>query len=253
MRTDVARLKAFYETPLGEMTARQIARRVAEFWPNLKGDTVVGLGYAAPVLDAIAAEADPGRTLALMPATQGAWPWPADGGGRTALTEEARLPLPDRSADRIVLLHAIEEAPAIEPLLREVWRVLADDGRVIAIAANRRGLWAQVESKPFGHGRPYSAAQLRRLLARAMLTVEQETHALYAPPSRRSMGFWPAEAAERFGRRWLSRFGGVVIADASKNLYGAAPTAAGARAARAGELVGAPVEQREARRDAGRD
>lgn len=228
MRVDVAALKSFYESQLGEVAARQIAREVAELWPRLAGETVVGVGYAPPVLDAILADAAPDRAIALMPAAQGAVAWPSPAAVATAMMRERQIPLADRSADRIVLLHALEDAGEVEPFLREVWRVLSDSGRLLAIAANRRGLWCRADAAPFGHGRPYSASQLRRTLTAAMFTVEQEAHALYLPPTRRALSLWSADAAERFGRRWLGGFGGVVMIDATKNMYGAAPTA-GAR------------------------
>ncbi len=242
MRTDVADMKAFYESQLGKVAARQLARCVAELWPNLKGETVVGLGYPPPVLEPILAEAGAERVLALMPAEQGAWAWPNAEGVLTALMQDGQIPLADRAADRIVLLHSLEDAADIRPFLRDIWRVLTDSGRLLVIAANRRGLWSNADATPFGSGRPYSLTQLRLTLEAATFAVDQEMHALYAPPSRRALALWSADAAERFGRRWLSALGGVVAVDARKSLYGAAATS-GARAARsANGLVGAPAD-----------
>ncbi len=45
-------------------------------------------------------------------------------------------------------------------LLREVWRVLAPSGRMMAIIPNRRGVWTRTDTTPFGHGRPYSRSQI---------------------------------------------------------------------------------------------
>lgn len=229
MRVEVDALKAFYASPLGRMAARQISRRTAEMWPNLKGQTVIGIGYATPVLDSIARTAGADRVAALMPAQQGAWRWPEVSGSDTtprtltALVEETALPLPDRSIDRIILLHALEDVETLQPFLREIWRVLTDSGCVLAIAASRRGLWCRSDASPFGHGRPYSMRQLRQALAQSMFTPEAEARALYALPSARALPVWSADAAERFGQRWLRRFGGVVMINASKSLYGAAP------------------------------
>lgn len=251
MHVDVLALKKFYASQLGEVAARQLARRVAEMWPNLAGQTVVGIGYPPPVLEAMAAAAKAERVLALMPAEQGAWAWPADASGATAVMREGHLPIADRAADRVVLLHVLEDVGQVQSFLREIWRVLADSGRLLAIAANRRGLWCRADSAPFGHGRPYSMRQLRQTLKAASFTVEQETHALYLPPSRRALSLWSADAAERFGGRWLSSFGGVAMIDASKSLYNAAPTArararvapgmAGASAGPAGVKTTAPT------------
>ncbi len=243
MRVDIAAMKAFYGSPLGEVAARQLARRMAELWPDLSNQTVVGIGYPPPVLEPILRTAGATRVLALMPAEQGAWPWPKGRPGATAMMRDGQLPLPDRSVDRIVLLHALEDVASVQPFLREIWRALADSGRLLAIAANRRGLWCRADSAPFGHGRPFSVGQLRQTLTTAMFAVEQETHALYALPNRRALSLRSADAAERFGRRWLPGFGGVVMIDAAKSLYGAAPAARGGRAAsRAKGLVGASAD-----------
>lgn len=222
MRVDIVDLQKFYASPLGEVAARQIARRTAELWPSLNGDAVVGIGYAPPLLDAVQASAQPERAIAIMPAGQGPARWPADARVLTALSHEGQLPLADRSVDRVILLHALEDADALAPFLREVWRVLTDSGRVLAIVANRRGLWCRADQSPFGHGRPFSSRQLKRALGAAMFEAEQETMALYALPSRRALAIWSADAMERFGSRWMPQFGGVVMIDARKSLYAGA-------------------------------
>ncbi len=235
MRTEVDALKAFYASPLGDVATRQISRRVAELWPDLKDQTVLGIGYPTPVLEAIAAEAGAERVGAFMPGPQGAWRWPQDKDSLTALVAEDALPLADRSVDRVLLLHALEDAEALRPFLREIWRVLTDSGRVLAIASSRRGLWCRTDATPFGHGRPYTMRQLRRTLQQAMFAPEAEARALYAPPSQRALSLWSSDAAERFGQRWTPRFGGVVMIDAAKSLYGAAP--AGGAKVRSGAVV----------------
>ena len=40
------------------------------------------------------------------------------------------------------------------PLLRECWRVLRDDGRLLVVVPNRLGSWALFDHTPFGQGRP---------------------------------------------------------------------------------------------------
>ena len=68
--------------------------------------------------------------------------------------QEDALPFPDLCFDRILLMHGLEVAENARRLLREVWRVLKDDGLLLVVAPNRRGLWAHVESTPFGRGSP---------------------------------------------------------------------------------------------------
>ena len=122
----------------------------------MRGDVVLGLGYATPYLGPFVEEAE--RTLALMPAGQGRQAAGHRGGAmRVALTEEGELPLPDYSVDRVILVHGMETTELRQHLLAEIWRVMAGTGRLIVVAPNRRGLWSHTDSTPFGHGHPFSA------------------------------------------------------------------------------------------------
>lgn len=224
MWNDIVDLRNFYERSLGQVTQRLIRQRLRLLWPAVRGDNVLGLGYATPFLRPFMEEAE--RVIAMMPAGQGVLRWPGphrtDGKrNRVALVDEAALPLPDHSMDRVLLVHALECTEQMRPMLREIWRVLADGGRLIVIAPNRTGLWAQLERTPFATGHTYSAGQLGRLLRDTMFTPMQETRALYVPPVNSRMVLRAAPAIERLGQRWLPRLAGVVMVEASKQLYAA--------------------------------
>ena len=163
MRVDVLALQRFYASSLGEAARRAAARRLAALWPHADGLDVLGIGYPAPYLDRFRGAAR--RVVMMMPAAQGAEPWPSNGPVATALSEEARLPFMDAVFDRVLLVHALEECDAVHAMLREVWRVMAPEGRLVVIASNRWSLWAQSDASPFGYGRPYSAPNLQRCSA----------------------------------------------------------------------------------------
>jgi SAM-dependent methyltransferase len=217
MRVDVLALQRFYSSPLGDAARRMAGRRLAALWPQVNGLDVLGLGYPTPYLEPFRASAR--RVTALMPAAQGAERWPAGEPSLTALAEEARLPFMDAVFDRVLIIHALEEVESVSPLLREVWRVMAPEGRLVVIAANRWGLWAQVDATPFGHGRPYSRAQLGGLLADAMFEPVASARALYAPPIGWSAIARAAEAFERVGELIWPAQGGLVLMEAVKRLY----------------------------------
>jgi SAM-dependent methyltransferase len=220
MWSDVIDLRDFYASSLGQVARRMIRRRLREMWPDLTGQRVVGLGYATPLLRPFLDEAE--RVLALMPAPQGVLHWPGQPLNATALVEETELPLPDMSIDRIVLAHALEHTEQLRPMLREIWRVLNPSGRVIAIVPNRRGIWARLDRTPFGHGHPYTAGQLSRLLRENEFTPLATRSALFTPPVSSRLYLTSAQAWERAGERWFERFAGVVLVEAGKQLY--APT-----------------------------
>ena len=165
------------------------------------------MGYAAPYLRLWREQA--ARCIALTPAQIGAARWPVGAPNLSCTAEEDALPFPDLTFDRILLVHGLEAAENARRLLREVWRVLKDDGRLLVVAPNRRGMWAYVESTPFGQGQPYSPGQIGRLLADSLFRVERRDTALYLPPTQLAAGAaqpprcWsgPGGAAARTRRR----------------------------------------------------
>jgi SAM-dependent methyltransferase len=217
MWTDVLDLNEFYGSTQGQMTVRLLRARLREVWPNVRGETVMGLGYATPFLRPFREEA--ARTLAFMPAQQGVTRWPREGANHTALVDEMDLPLPDRSVDRVLLVHAVECSEQIRPFLREIWRVMTDGGRLVTVVPTRAGLWSQLDRSPFYQGHPYSPGQVSTLLRANMFAPMRQARALYMPPVRSRLMTRMAPAMERFGQRWLGRFAGVSVIESGKQLY----------------------------------
>ena len=221
LHLDALDLKEFYTSPLGLVVRRLLGARVRAGWSSLQGQSLFGLGFATPYLGAFRAEAS--VLSALMPAELGVIAWPQSGKGSSVLVDETDLPLADESADRILLVHVLEWSERSHALLREVWRVLAPNGRVLLIVPNRRGLWARVDTTPFGHGRPYSRSQLAKLLKEAMFSPEEWQYALYMPPfSWRILLKWPV-FWERLGLVLWPAFSGVIMVEASKQIYAVVP------------------------------
>jgi SAM-dependent methyltransferase len=230
MHLDVGDLKDFYLTALGQTVRRVLSHRIRARWRGLSGATLIGLGYAAPYLGAFRGEAR--RIGALMPEAQGALAWPRSAPTLSVLVQEDRLPLPDGSVDRLLALHCLEMAERTRPLLREIWRVLSPEGRLMLIVPNRRGVWARLDNTPFGQGRPYSRRQLEALLAEALFTPLDWSGALYVPPVGRRVLLRSATAWERVGAVVSPAFSGVVIAEARKELVAPIGKPAKARALR---------------------
>ena len=104
-------------------------------------------------------------------------------------------------------------------MLKEIWRVLAGGGRVLVVAPNRRGIWARLDRTPFGSGRPYTMSQLSLLLRDEQFTPIGSDAALFVPPATSRMMLRSAAAWERIGKRWFPTFAGVVLVDATKQIY----------------------------------
>ncbi|HEY8871736.1 MAG TPA: methyltransferase domain-containing protein [Stellaceae bacterium] len=217
MAADVVDLRDFYRSALGQVARRMIRRAIQRVWPDLNGMRLLGIGYATPFLSALSSETE--RTLAVMPASLGVLRWPAEGRNLVSLAEEGELPFADYSLDRVVLVHALETSEETGALLKEIWRVLAGGGRVLIVAPNRRGIWARLDRTPFGSGRPYTMSQLSQLLRDEQFTPVGTDAALFIPPATSRMMLRAAPAWERIGKRWFPTFAGVLLVEATKQIY----------------------------------
>ena len=226
MRRDVLELRDFYAGPLGTAARGVLGRKIGETWGDCAGLDVLGLGYATPWIEAFRLTAR--RAVAVMPAAQGVEVWPGEGRALSALAHETALPLMNALFDRVLLIHGLEESDDPAAALAEVWRVLAPNGRVIIIAAARRGLWSRAERTPFGHGRPFTRGQLERLVRDAELEPFAWSRALYVPPAD-LFAPW-SEAWEQAGARLWPPFAGVILLEAVKRTFALKAKAAKARA-----------------------
>src|SRR6185312_11435876 len=211
----------FYLTSRGVVTARLLRGPLLAMWPNLQGQSVLGIGYAAPYLRLWRAQA--ARSIVVTPAQMGATRWPSGAPCLSCTAEEDALPFPDLLFDRVLLVHGLEAADNARRMLREIWRVLKDDGRLLVVAPNRTGVWAYSEATPFGHGQPYSFGQLGRLLAGSLYRVERRDTALWVPPTRSRLVLRSADLLERTGRRLTPGLAGVILTEAVKDVYAAMP------------------------------
>jgi SAM-dependent methyltransferase len=214
MRRSIDELRTFYGEPTGALVLRLLARRLDDAWGEAPDCDVLGVGYATPWLDAFVGAR---RVVAAMPSGQGVEHWPSVGRNRTLLVDDRRLPFAAGSFDRILLVHALEEADDPAALLLEAVRALAPTGRIILAAAARGGLWARAENTPFGHGRPFTRGQLERLVREAGLEPAAWSQTLYVPPWTPLLPL--ADGFEQVGRRIAPNTAGVILLEASRQAY----------------------------------
>jgi SAM-dependent methyltransferase len=217
MATNIVDLRSFYLSPLGQATRQLLRQRLLRLCPNLGACEILALGYATPLLRPWHEQG--ARLTCLMPATQGAAFWPKEGPNRVAMCDPVSLPLADQSMDMAIVSHGLEGAEDSAGWLREIWRVLRNHGRLLVIVPNRRGLWARSEATPFGHGQPFSPSQLQAMLREQNFVPERLERALVLPPWFGRLTTRLAPTVERWGDIVLPAFGGVLLAEASKQLY----------------------------------
>ncbi|HRE60304.1 MAG TPA: methyltransferase domain-containing protein [Micropepsaceae bacterium] len=214
MHPDLSVFRQFYDSRLGTIARRLVRRRLRLIWPDVRGLRLAGIGYATPYLAPFVGEA--ACVIALMPAPQGAAVWPRQGPSRVALVHETDLPLDDGVLDRVVLVHGLETSEVWRTLLRQIWRVLKPDGRLLIVTPNRRSLWSASTRTPFGYGHPYSRAQLDRLVREAMFAPERFDEVLYGPPVNSALIMRHGRNWERIGRVVLRGSAGLLMVEATK-------------------------------------
>lgn len=219
MYRSVYDLKAFYNSRTGRVVRRILQERIRSIWPDMHGLRLAGCGYATPYLRVFMEEAE--RVIALMPAAQGVHSWPQAGTEKNlvCLSEEMELPLESNSVDRIIMMHSIEFSEFLREHLKEIWRVLKSNGRLLVIVPNRSGFWARADWSPFGLGTPYSSAQICHYLRDNQFVHESTHEALFMPPVRYAPVLKSAAFFERAGRMLFPFACGVHMVEASKQLY----------------------------------
>lgn len=245
MYRSVYDLKAFYNGTTGRVVRRILQTRIRKLWPDVRHMSVMGLGYAAPYLRVFKEEGE--RVFAVMPDIQGAHHWPQQGDDKNmcCLSEASALPLENSSLDRILLIHDLEFYHAVQPSLKEIWRVLKPNGRLLVVVPNRSGWWTRADWTPFGLGSPYSHTQICYYLRDHGFVHERSEKALFFPPTKRPFLLKFAGALEMIGPYLLPFFAGLHMVEVSKQVFASIDKGSGSavRARVPDGVLGRPVPQ----------
>ncbi|GBR03682.1 methyltransferase type 11 [Gluconacetobacter liquefaciens] len=223
MQDDICTAARFYASGAGENTARLLRHRMQAFWPRTGSDRILGLGYTQPFLPLWTRPDGPPCISARLntPVTREAPAFTPEGIRDCVVTAD-RLPFPDLSFDRVLMVHALEVTQRPDALIRSVWKVMKDHGRLLLVVPNRAGWWAHSDDTPFGQGEPFSTRQIARRLSQAFLCAERHDGALFMPPlgagHRRA-----AALAENAGHMLLPQLGGVFVIEAVKDVWSGVP------------------------------
>lgn len=222
-RNTATNLNDFYGSSQGKVVRRLIGQALRSHWQNLKGMRVLTWGHTTPYLRPYLGECE--RLAALSP-FEDAPCWPRGDANLVAVAAHDHWPIESNSIDRLLIVHGARSADALDAALREAWRVLKGDGRLLIVAPNRSGAWAWFDHTPFGRGTPYTLRQLRGHLIDNLFSPLHDQRALFVPPVSSRMILSTANAWEKAGRALFNSFGGVNIIEAEKQLY--SPTLIGA-------------------------
>lgn len=219
MRPDVTRLNNFYfQTELGKFVNEVLISETKEIWPDKVGGSVVGYGFALPLLNQFIAEGS--RVINLMPDSLECQKWPDGKPNTTVHTLESNWPLPTASIERAILLHGLEFCENESSMLAESWRVLVPEGIMLIIVPNKSGVWSLNSSTPYGWGKGYSYGQIEKLLSTHKLQLERHSMALMAPPTNDGSLGMMTKTIEKTGKRLHQKVvGGIHLIVARKRIF----------------------------------
>ena len=219
MHLDVQDLRNFYyRSTLGRAAQASIRGQLLTLWPEAKGQSVAGFGFAVPLLRPYLAQAR--RVIALMPGPQGVMPWPAGMPNISVLCQETLWPIETGHIDKLVVMHGLETSERPTRLLEECRRVLGPGGKAVFVVPNRAGLWSRSDRTPFGYGRPYTLGQLEAELRQHDFFPERHAAALFQPPSSRRFWLKSGGLFEKVGRGMPTVIaGGAIMVEASIRVH----------------------------------
>ena len=90
-------------TDWAELSSGIIRHELRRMWPDVRGQRVLGIGFPTPYLGIFREEGRAGYRCDAS-GVRGVMHWPVGERGLTMLNDDADLPLPDLSVDRVLLI-----------------------------------------------------------------------------------------------------------------------------------------------------
>lgn len=198
----------FYASATGRLCLREACAALDSLWDDLRGKRILTIGYATPFytyfqeknpqsVTEMDFEDSPEKTLSLK-------------------APESSFPFKSETFDRIFSTAALERAFLPNVFLREVRRVLREDGSLVLMTLNKRRLCRQYEPcAAFGGAKTYAASQIVRLLDANLLQTDAQKSFLYFPPQAYDKTDF-TEKAERCLQKYAFFNGAFIMTKASR-------------------------------------
>jgi SAM-dependent methyltransferase len=217
MRVDLAKIEAFYNSPLGEYVQHYVTPIIKRMIlkDGFTPQSCIASAASFPYLSEIKHI----KTLSLQAYDEHP-SWPEQGKEYYVITKRTHWPSRAEETDLVMLMHDVEFAQDPEIYLREAWRVLKGEGQLILMLPNRAGRWAREGNTPFGLGFPYTLEQIEKLLSSAHFKINNVEHALFSRP------YYPQLPVHQFMKVIIEKAGlycliqpGVYIISAKKEVF----------------------------------
>jgi SAM-dependent methyltransferase len=225
MSLSLKEVDAFYKTDLGRYACKQISDQIKK---SKEHEITVCSAGSFPFVEKTETTFFQGyETPSFVPQSIE---------GSLALAERSQWPYRAESVDQIIMAHDFEFAEEREVYLREAWRILKGEGRLMIIIPNRKGKWVRAAHTPFSRGYTCHLGGVIDTLHRTHFKLDRIVPLLFTPPDvpSTSIGRLAYNAINNVGE-YCGMQCGVRILEISKHIF--APT----RGLK--EMVTAPAEK----------
>ncbi|MDE2414909.1 MAG: methyltransferase domain-containing protein [Comamonadaceae bacterium] len=234
MSGEIIGLHHWFATPPGRYLLAWEQERYDELVADIFGYNALQLGM--PSLHGLRANRMPHRWLALgeaeaqLPAGHA----PADAAVVALLAEAVALPFAEASLDLVAMPHTLELSVDPHAALREVYRVLMPEGKVVISGLNPLSLWglrqwrARLYQRFGGGGRPYlpdigefiTPGRLRDWLRLLGFELESISFGCYRPAAASERWLEHYSWMDGLGARWWPILGASYVIVAAKRVQG---------------------------------
>jgi SAM-dependent methyltransferase len=138
------------------------------------------------------------------------------------------LPFDEASVDLLIAPHILEQMTEPYQLLKEIYRVLMPEGRLIITGFNPASLWGVKRLLSFDIDYPWntkfiSLGKIKEWLPIVGLEMVEGKMGCYVPPIQQLSWLKKMQAIEKIGDRWWPMLGGFYFLVIQKRVHGMTP------------------------------
>lgn len=221
MYQDYSEFEKFYRSDLGKNLKYFVSSKLKKYIYLYEKEIVGFFGYGNPYLDLIQKKNN--RIFNFSSEKIGTCKNLSNEESVNILFDEEKLPIEDNFFNHILVVHYLENANNLKKNLRELWRVLAPEGKIYIILPNKKSSWNHSLKSPFSSGFGFSKNKINHMLEDNFFETQFIERLIYFPPWNLPMIQKNKFLFEKVGSYFWRFFNGVYVCVAKKRLY-ATPT-----------------------------
>ena len=217
MYQDFNEFEKFYQSELGINVKYFISSKLKKYIYLYDGETLGSFGFGNPYLNLFAEKNI--KIFNFLSKKVGIKKNSYSEKITDVLLDEEKLPIEDLFFNHIVSVHYLENASNLKKNLRELWRVLAPEGKIYIVLPNKKSSWNISSGSPFSSGFGFSKNQITQILEDNFFETQFIDRLVYFPPWNSSMVIKNKFLFEKMGSYFWRFFNGVYLCVAKKRIY----------------------------------